>query len=59
MYDFEEEKYFDEKVLGDKSTRVKSPIRLLKSPAIMASGISTLFLREKPNEIWDKKLILQ
>ena len=40
--------FFDEKTSGNKSTRDKSFIRLLKSPAIMASGISTIFLPENP-----------
>ena len=51
---------FDEKASGNKSTRDKSLIRLLKSPAIMASGVSTIFLPEKPVELGDKsKLLLQ
>ena len=35
-------------------------IKLLKSPAIMASGNSTIFLSSDPNEICDRlKLILK
>ena len=40
--DFAKELYFDKKVLVNKSTRDKTVIRLLKSPAIMASRISTI-----------------
>ena len=53
--------YFDEKALGNKNTWDKSPIRLLQSPAIMASGISRMFLPENPNELVGvrSKLLLQ
>ena len=51
---------FDIKQKGRKSDRDKSLIRLLKSPAIMASGISTKFLSENPDELCNKlKLLLQ
>ena len=40
--------------VGRKSLTDRSLIRLFKSPAIMASGISTIFLTERPNEIGDK-----
>ena len=42
-FDFAKEMCFDEKVLGNKSTGEKSLIRLLQSPANMASWISTKF----------------
>ena len=48
MYGFAKETYFDEKVLGNKSTRDKSLIRLLESHAIIASGISTIFYQKIP-----------
>ena len=48
MFEFAKEMSFDEKALGNKSTRDKSLERLLKSPAIMASGISTIFLPGNP-----------
>ena len=52
--------YIDERALGTKSTRDKYRIRLLKSSAIMVSGISTKFLPENPNELCDMlKLLLQ
>ena len=39
IYDFAKELYFDVKSMVNKSTQDRSPIRLLKSPAIMAPGI--------------------
>ena len=53
MFDFAEEMYFDEKLLGNKSTRVKFFIRLLTSSAIMASSNSTIFSSESPDELSD------
>ena len=35
-------------------------IKLLKSPAIMASGVTTIFLSENPDELCDRlRLLLQ
>ena len=61
MYDFEKELKFDAKALGNKSTRDRALIKLLNSPAIMASGVSkTIFLSSDPNELCDRlKLLLQ
>ena len=61
MYDFAKEINFDTKALGNKSTRDKTLIKLLKSPAIMASGVpKTIFLSSDPNELCDRlKLLLQ
>ena len=72
MYEFAETMYVDETALGRKSTRDKSPIRLLKSPVIMisASGFSsyhkkksfskTRFLSSELNDLCDRiKLLLQ
>ena len=53
-YDFAKEMCFDEHALGNKKARGKFPIRLLKSPDIMASGISTKFLPENPIELCDR-----
>ena len=52
---------FNIKQKGRKSDRDKSMIKLLKSPAIMASGISkTKFLSSNPDELCDRiKLLLQ
>ena len=38
MFKVAKEMSSHEKALGNKSTRDKSPLRLLQSPAIMASG---------------------
>ena len=61
MYDFAKEMNFDTKALGSKSTRDRTLIKLLKSPAIMASGVlNTMFLSFDPNELCDRlKLILR
>ena len=61
MYDFAKEMHFDERRVGNKSTRDRKLIKLLNSPAIMASGVSkTLFLSSDPNELCDRiKLLLQ
>ena len=61
MYDFEKEMHFDTKAQGNKSTRDRTPIKLLKSPAIMASGVSkTIFLSSDPDELCNRlKLLLQ
>ena len=61
MYDFAKEMHFDLKAVGNKSTRDKTLIKLLKSPAILASGISkTIFLSSDPDELCDRlKLLIQ
>ena len=60
MYDFAKEMIFDTKAQSRKSTRGSTLIELLKSPAIMASGVTTIFLSENPDELCDKlKLLLQ
>ena len=53
--------HFDERRVGNKSTRDRKLIKLLNSPAILASGVSeTLFLSSDPNELCDRlKLLLQ
>ena len=44
VYDFSKKMNFDLKAVGKKSTRDKTLIELLKSPAIIASGVSkTIF----------------
>ena len=59
-FDFEKQMKFDGKALGIKSTRDKSDIGLLKSPAIRVSGSSIMFLPENPNELCDRiKILLQ
>ena len=61
MYDFAKEMHFDQRRVGNKSTRDRTLINLLKSPAIMASGISkTIILSSDPDELCDRlKLLLQ
>ena len=61
MYDFAKEMHFDLKALGKKSNRDKTLIKLLQSPAILASGISkTIFLLSDPDELCDRlNLLLQ
>ena len=63
MYDFAKEINFDTKALGNKSTRDRTLIKLLKSPGLMnfASGVSkTVFLSSDPDELCNRlKLLLQ
>ena len=61
MYDFAKEMHFDERRVGNKSTRDKTLIKLLNTPAIMASGISkTIIVSSDPNELCDRlRLLLQ
>ena len=60
MYEFAKEMYFVVKAPGNKSITDRTLIKLLESPAIMASGISTMFLPEYPNELCNRiKILLQ
>ena len=61
MYNFAKEMNFDLKAQSNKSTRDRTLIKLLKSLAIMASGVpNTIFLSSDPNELCEKlKLLLQ
>ena len=72
MYDFAKELFIDEMTIGNKSTRDKSPLRVLKSPGVMisASGFTssykkksfskTRFSSSVANELCDKlKVLLQ
>ena len=63
MYDFAKEMQFDQKAVGNKSTRDKTLIKLLKSPGLVvsASGISkTIFLSSDLDELCNRlKLLLQ
>ena len=63
MYEFAKELNFDTKALGNKSTRDRTLIKLIKSPCLMASasGVSkTIFLSSDPDELCDRlKLLLQ
>ena len=61
IYDFAKEMHFDERRVGNKSTRDKTLIKLPNSPTIKASGISkAIILSSDPNELCDRlKLLLQ
>ena len=63
MYDFAKELKYDAKAVGNKSTRDKTLIEILKSPGLMvsASGVSkTIILTSDPNELCDRlRLLLQ
>ena len=55
LHDFAKEMHFDERRVGNKSTRDQTLIKLLNSPAIMASGVSkTILLSSNPNDICDR-----
>ena len=63
MYDFAKEMHFDPRASGNKSTRDRKLIKLLKSPGLIVSGsgiAKTIFLSSDPNELCDRlKLLLQ
>ena len=60
IYEFGKEMNFNIRQQGRKSDRDKSMIKLLKSPAIVASGATTIFLPENPDELCNRiKLLLQ
>ena len=62
-YEFAKEMHFDERRVGNKSTRDRTLTELLKSPSLMvsASGISkTIILSSDTNELCDRlRLLLQ
>ena len=59
IYEFGKEMNFNIKQKGRKSDGDKSLIKLLKSPAILASGLSTIFLPSNPDELCDRLKFLQ
>ena len=60
IYEFAKEMNFNSREKGNKSDRDKSIIRLLRSPRIIASGVTTIFLSENADELCDRlKLLLQ
>ena len=61
IYEFGKEMNFNIKQKGRKKDSHKSMIKLLKSPAIMAFGVSnTIFLSSDPDELCDRlRLLLQ
>ena len=59
MYNFAKEMNFDKSRVGNKSTRDRTLISLLNSPAIMASGVAnTIFLSSDANELCDRLRLL-
>ena len=61
IYEFAKEMNYDTKSTGRPSTRHASIIKILESPAIMASGVSkTIFVSSDANELCDRlKILLQ
>ena len=60
IYEFAKEMNYDTKSIGRPSIRHNSIIKILESPTIMASGVTTIFLSENPNELCERlKLLLQ
>ena len=60
IYEFAKEMNYDTKSTGRPSIRHNSVIKILESPAIMASGVTAIFLSENPNELCDRlRLLLQ
>ena len=62
-YDFAKELNFDTKAQGNKSTRDRTIIKLLKSPGLMITGLGVsrkIFLSSDPDELCNRlKLVLQ
>ena len=59
FYEFAKEMNYDTKSTGRPSTRHTSIIKILESPAILASGISkTIILSSNPNELCDRLILL-
>ena len=63
MYDFAKEMNFDLKAQGNKSTRDRTLIKILKSPGLMVSASCVskiIFLSSDPDELCNRlKLLLQ
>ena len=61
MYDFAKEMHFVVRGIGNKTTPDRTPKKILKSPAIVASGFSKiLFLSPDSDELCKSlKLLLQ
>ena len=60
IYEFAKEMNYDTKSSGRPSIRHNSVIKILESPAIMASGVTTIFLSENADELCNRlKLLLQ
>ena len=60
IYEFAKEMNNDTKSVGRPGVRHDSIVKILNSPAIMASGVTTTFLSENPDELCDRlRLLLQ
>ena len=60
LYEFAQEMNFNIKERGRKSDRDKEIMKILKSLAMLASGFTTVFLSENPDEVCDRlRLLLQ
>ena len=60
IYEFAEEMNYDTRSVGRPSVGHNSIVKILDSPAIMASGVTTIFLSENPDELCDRlRLMLQ
>ena len=60
IYEFVTERNYDTKSIGRPSVRHISMVKILNSPAIMASRLPTIFLSENPDELFDRlRLLLQ
>ena len=58
--EFAKEMNYYTRSVGTPSVRHTSIIKILDSPAIMASGVTTIFLSENPDELCDSlRLLLQ
>ena len=59
IFEFANEMNFYIKQKGRKSDRDRTLVKIIKSPALMASGVTTIFLSENPDELCDRlKLFL-
>ena len=60
MYDFAKKMHFDVGCIGNKSTRGRTLIKILKSQPILASWVSTIFSPFNPDELSERlKILLQ
>ena len=58
--EFAKEMNYDTKGISRPGVRHNSIVKILNSPGIMASGVTTIFLSENPNELCDRlKILLQ
>ena len=58
MYEFAKEMSLDVKATGNKSTRDRTHIKLLKAPGIMTSGVSTLSSPSDDSELCNRLRLL-